>query len=104
MGKKSRSGIQDGHPNYISESLETIFWVQNTSILCCGAGIRNIFNPGSGIRDGKIRIGDKHPGSATLVRVLDNVPDLAKSVTSASRIESTGTVSENKVNLAALYL
>ena len=29
--------------------------------------IRDLFDPGSGIRDGKVRIRDKHPGSATLV-------------------------------------
>ncbi len=35
--------------------------------LCCGcaSGIWNLFDSGSGIRDGKIRIRDKHPGSAT---------------------------------------
>jgi hypothetical protein len=32
-------------------------------------GIRNLFDPGSHLRDGKIRIRDKHPGSATLVFV-----------------------------------
>jgi hypothetical protein len=31
-----------------------------------GSGIRNLFDLGSWIRDGKIRIRDKHPGSATL--------------------------------------
>jgi hypothetical protein len=36
------------NPDHISESLETIFWVKNTSILLCG----------SGIRGGKIRIRD----------------------------------------------
>jgi hypothetical protein len=43
---------------YISESLETFFWVKNTSIFDA--------DPGSGIfltwiRDGKIRIRDQHP-------------------------------------------
>ncbi len=41
------------NPDHISKSLETIFWVK---ILQCG----------SGIRDEKNRIRDKHPGSATL--------------------------------------
>ncbi len=38
-------------PDHISESLETMFWVKNTLILLCGAGfgIRNPFDPGSGI-------------------------------------------------------
>jgi hypothetical protein len=51
----------------ISESLETIFWVQLLKF-DADPGFRNLFDPGSGIRDGKIRseIGDKHPGSATL--------------------------------------
>jgi hypothetical protein len=55
-------------PDHISESLETIFWVTNTWILWCGSGsgIQNLFDPGSRIRDGKTRILDKHPGSATL--------------------------------------
>ncbi len=30
----------------------------------------NLFDPGSHLRDGKIRIRDKHPGSATLVFVV----------------------------------
>jgi hypothetical protein len=29
--------------------------------------IRNLVNPGSGIRDGKNRIRDKHPGFSTLL-------------------------------------
>jgi hypothetical protein len=36
-----------------------------------GSGIRNLFDPGSGIRDGKIRTQDKHPGSATLLNIID---------------------------------
>jgi hypothetical protein len=57
MGKKSR----------FSESLEAIFWVKNR--------IRNLFDPVSGIRDGKVRIRDKHPGSSTLLIFLV-FPDL----------------------------
>jgi hypothetical protein len=30
MGKKSKSGSGMKIPDYISESLETIFWVKNT--------------------------------------------------------------------------
>ncbi len=54
-------GIRDEHPG-------SYFWVKNTSILWCGSGtgIRDLLNPGSGIRDGKYRIRDKLPGSATL--------------------------------------
>jgi hypothetical protein len=57
-------------PDHISESLETIFF--GLKILKffdadpdLGSGIRSPFDPGSGIQDGKIRIRDKHPGSAT---------------------------------------
>jgi hypothetical protein len=32
--------------------------------------IRNFFHSGSGMRDGKIWIQDKHPGSATLLAVM----------------------------------
>ncbi len=39
------------------ERLETIFWVKIVKLF---------FDPGSVIRYGKIRIRDKHPGSATL--------------------------------------
>ncbi len=51
--------------DHISESLETISWVKNTNIPWSGSGIRNLFDPGSGMEDFLIR--DKHPGSATLV-------------------------------------
>ncbi len=37
----------DEHPgDLISESLETIFWVKNTSILYCGSGIFQTLDPG----------------------------------------------------------
>ncbi len=47
-------------PHHISESLLTIFWVKSTSILWCGSGsgIRNLFDFGSRIRNGKLRIQD----------------------------------------------
>jgi hypothetical protein len=46
------------HPDHISEGLETVFWVK----------ILKFFDayPGSGMK--KIRIRDKHTGSATLVK------------------------------------
>jgi hypothetical protein len=53
MGEKSGSGIWDPDPDHISASLETIFGLKYLSFLM-------------GIRDGKIRIRDKRPGSATL--------------------------------------
>jgi hypothetical protein len=66
---ESRSGIRENqdpesgsgmnNPDHISESLEPIFWVK----------ILEFFDvdPGSGME--KIRIRDKHPGSATLLCV-----------------------------------
>jgi hypothetical protein len=62
------SGFWDEHPGHIFEKLVLIFCVRNVLILWCGSrsGIRDLFNHGSGIRDGKNRIRDKHPGSATL--------------------------------------
>jgi hypothetical protein len=51
---------------HISESLETIFWVKILQFCDADAdpGIFLTLDPGSGM--GKIRIRDKHPGSATL--------------------------------------
>jgi hypothetical protein len=73
MDKKSGSGSGMNNQDHISMSLETIFWVKIVKFL------KRIRDPGSGlekiqIRDGKnsdpgwkkIRIRDKHPGSATL--------------------------------------
>ncbi len=51
--------------DHFSESLETIFWLKNMSILKCGSGIFLTLDPGSGME--KIQIRDKNPGSATLV-------------------------------------
>jgi hypothetical protein len=66
--KKSRSGSGMNILDHISKSLETIFWVKILKFFdTCGFGSGNLFDPRSGIRDGKIRIWDKHPGSATLV-------------------------------------
>jgi hypothetical protein len=48
--------------DHFSESLEIIFWVKNTYI----SGIRNTFDPGSGMEKFEPGIRDKHPGSATL--------------------------------------
>jgi hypothetical protein len=48
MGKKSKSGSGMNIPDHISESLETTF----------RSGSGNLFDPGSRIRDGKIRIPD----------------------------------------------
>ncbi len=51
-------------PDHISESLETIFWVKILKNSFLRMRIRESFGPGSGME--KIRIQDKHPGSATL--------------------------------------
>jgi hypothetical protein len=55
MGKKSGSGMNN--PDHVSESLETIFWVK----------ILKFFDADPGSDKEKIRIRDKHPGSATLL-------------------------------------
>jgi hypothetical protein len=62
MGKKSMSG--SGMFIHISDSLRTIIWVKNLN-----SGFRDpesFFYPGTGSGMEKIRIRDKHPGSATL--------------------------------------
>ncbi len=63
-------------PRAYSLSLETIFWVKIYKFLDTVAdpdpGSGNLFDPGSGIRDGKILYpgsGGKHPGSATLLKI-----------------------------------
>ncbi len=70
MGKNQDQGSGMNIPDDFSESLETVFWVKNTWILWCGSrsgsGTLSVVYPASGIRDGKNRIRDKHPGSATL--------------------------------------
>ncbi len=63
MGKKSRSGSGMDIPDQISESLETIFWVKILKFVDADPEIFLTLT-----RDGKIRIRDKHPGSATLHR------------------------------------
>jgi hypothetical protein len=56
MGNKSRSGSGMNIPDHISESLETILWVQILKFFDADTdpGSGNIFYPGSGIREGKI--------------------------------------------------
>jgi hypothetical protein len=53
--------------DHISESPVTIFWPENTPVLCCGSGpgIQCLLDPGSGIQH-------EHPGSATVgLKVID---------------------------------
>jgi hypothetical protein len=59
-------------PDYLSESFEIQFRVKNTYIFLCGSGIRNLFDPESGMKKFGSGIRDKHPGSATLVRAKEN--------------------------------
>jgi hypothetical protein len=57
MGKKSRSGSGMNIFGHISVSLETIFWVKILKFFDADAdpdpGYGNLFDSGSGIRDGK---------------------------------------------------
>ncbi len=48
------------NPDHMSESLETIFWVR----------IIKFFDADPGFGMEKIRIRDKHPGSATLTETI----------------------------------
>jgi hypothetical protein len=68
MSKKSRSGSGMNIADHISESLKKDFWLYKVLKFFdadSDLGSRNLFDPGSGME--KIRIRDKHPGSATLV-------------------------------------
>jgi hypothetical protein len=53
-------------PDHISESLEAIFLVKILKLFYADPdpGSGNLFDSRSGIQDEKIRIRDKHPGSA----------------------------------------
>jgi hypothetical protein len=59
--------IRDEHPGSYFRKLRNNFLVENTYNSSMWMRIRNLLNPGSGILDGKIRIRDKHAGSATPV-------------------------------------
>jgi hypothetical protein len=69
LGSGSGMLIRDEHPVYIFENLETIFGLKILKFFYVdpGSGIFLTLDPASDIRDGKIRVQDKHPGSATLV-------------------------------------
>jgi hypothetical protein len=71
-------------PDHFSESLETNFWVKNTE--------KNYADPDPGsfrhwIRDGKIRIRDKHPRSATRSIFIVPVPLHAEAGAEAPEVE-----------------
>ncbi len=61
----SGSEMNNNIPDHISESLETIFRLK---ILKSLMRIRDPESFWPWIRDGKIRIRDKHPGSATVIK------------------------------------
>jgi hypothetical protein len=54
MGKNSGSGSGMKNPNHISETLETIFWVNLKILFLWGSGIRDGKKFGTGME--KIRI------------------------------------------------
>jgi hypothetical protein len=60
MEKNSYPGSGMHIPDHFFESLETVFRVS-------GAGLRNLFDPGSGMEKFGSGSRDKHTGSATLV-------------------------------------
>jgi hypothetical protein len=59
------SGSGMNIPDHLAESLETVFRVLNTCVFSAVFEILNYFLPW--IRNGKIRIGYKYPGSGSLV-------------------------------------
>ncbi len=70
MSKKSGSGSGMNNPDHISESLETSFGVKILNFFYGDPGWKKF---GSGME--KIRIRDKHPGSATLLTLFNLVDD-----------------------------
>jgi hypothetical protein len=71
MGKKSESRSGMNNSDHISESLKQFFGIKYVNSLMW---IRDGNNPdpGSGIEEIRIRIRDKHPGSATLLLTYSN--------------------------------
>jgi hypothetical protein len=63
MGKKLRSGSEMNISDHTSESLKPIFWVKKTYILSRGSesGIRNLFDPESGVENFGSRINIPNP-------------------------------------------
>jgi hypothetical protein len=58
--------------NHISESLETIIWVKILKFFNADpdSGSGNLFVPEPGMEKFEPGIRDKHPGSATLLRII----------------------------------
>jgi hypothetical protein len=53
-------------PDHFSESLVTVFWVKIFKFFDADPGIRDLLDPGSGMKKFGSGIRYKHPGSATL--------------------------------------
>jgi hypothetical protein len=53
MDIKSRSGFGMKISDHISGSLEIIFWVKILKLFDADPGSGKLFDPGSGVRDGK---------------------------------------------------
>jgi hypothetical protein len=77
MGKNPDPGSGINIPDNFFESLETILRDKNIQIFWCGSGsgIRNIFDPGSGMEKfgsgmEKCGSGIKHPRFATLTVII----------------------------------
>jgi hypothetical protein len=83
-GMRTESGMNN--PDHISESLVTIFWVKILKFFDADpeSEMKKIR---SGIRDGKIRIRDKHSGYATQVKMSET---FINSVASLVQGSSTG--------------
>jgi hypothetical protein len=94
MGKKSRSGSGVNIPDHISESLETIFWVKILKLFVADADpdpvSGNLFDPGSGME--KIRIRDKHPGSATLLLPLPYIELIESNIPPVLCVQQMGSI------------
>jgi hypothetical protein len=86
MCKKTRSGSGKNIPDHISESLETIFWVRILEFFDVDAdpGSGSLFDHGSGME--KIRIRDKHPGSAILIEGMSFSVELSSLGTYSKKI------------------
>ncbi len=69
MGKKSGFGSGMNNLNHISESLETNFWAKILKFFDAGpgSGMEKILIRDPSMEKIRIRIRDKHPGSATMV-------------------------------------
>jgi hypothetical protein len=94
MCNKSGSGSGMNNLDHVSESLEAIFWVKILKFFDADPGWKKIR-----IRDGKVRIRDKHPGSVTLAerRIFPLIQRigcgiLPRSFTSRTRIPSLRTM------------